>query len=821
VSFIDVRSQLYGSSRSSILQYVSAVSAKADSHGFGELSAEERYVFVAGTCHLDDSALDEVLVFDAALKAELRALPRQSVRSYSRVASLLFHRLLDPNMLPRVSREPMEDGPAIVFVANMGSQVPTARPAHGYQPTLGYQLRRRRGLVPPFGLYYVASYLSLLGAETHVFNLALGDHELEEFKEVVNGLGNRLWFVSFASNFFDEGELESLFHIDELLRQQYNGQGRPRLVGGGMGVYFKRDDYLRHTAMEVVIGRYGEPSFGDMVFSSDYRGPEDTSDNIELFGDLPNLHFLAPREQGLGLHSTPVQLLSKTERQILANAFDLGRVPYEEKYWSTGLAIAICSPDDLNIPSDLVLPEMSEKGKSKAVDHGADNARRKRELDSFISIRSEDDPVHPANYLYKPKGVKVMTTFGNCPRGCKFCQFTKFDEHIFFISANEVIDKFNQAVEQHPDLQMILIDDDDFLLKRSHIVSLVEGLRTNLPTRGKVFYVETTPMDVEPDILKSLHEVGFRAVLLGIESPVERIARHVGKLRPQHSFNDFVQAPRLAHDAGLFTRVTTIPFYPIVEEPELIATIERLTEFINYGISVSVFPIVKALPGTEFAQGKMHEIMTSTVLVPGGNGGTIEIPQYVLPDDPVVRRIAFKSLQGTPFEVNSILTKYGIVGDYPMSLGVLAFFRSVLRAWTDVPDRSVESTALEELSDEVEVAIAGVTRKHFIQRDVQNASHALGKGDRAGYEKVESWLRDNSSAHALTALRLLLDFGDDHEVEAVARLTERLVDAGGDATTLHRSLLYCLERSPKLETTAAIEAALRRINQGTQGALLA
>jgi radical SAM superfamily enzyme YgiQ (UPF0313 family) len=242
----------------------------------------------------------------------------------------------------------------------------------------------------------------------------------------------------------------------------------PRLVGGGMGVYFSKDIYLYHTPMEIVIGRYGEPSFGDMIFSSDYSGPYDFRDNLSLFRHIPNLYIGIKSTDGVDIYETKKVPLSLADRRIIANSLDIAKVPFKNKYWLKNVMMGICAPDDLNI----------------SIDFFQLDGLKNKEI-RLSSIGTSD--LHPSNYVFKPKTVKVMSTFGNCQRGCKFCQFTHYDESLYLIPAKEVVAQLNNIVKFYPEVQMFVFDDDDFMSRGKYIWELIEILKENKPTQGKVF----------------------------------------------------------------------------------------------------------------------------------------------------------------------------------------------------------------------------------------------------------------------------------------------------------------------------------------------
>ena len=122
-----------------------------------------------------------------------------------------------------------------------------------------------------------------------------------------------------------------------------------------------------------------------------------------------------------------------------------------------------------------------------------------------------------------------------------------------------------------------------------------------------------------------------------------------------------------AYDEGFFTRVTCIPFYPIVSEPELLEVIEGLVRYVNYGIAVTVFPLIKVLPGTEFAQSDEYSILMSQYRLPKKEG-FLNLRDYVLPSDTFVRKLALQSMKNTTKELRNIIVQHKIDGDYPSSL---------------------------------------------------------------------------------------------------------------------------------------------------------
>lgn len=791
MSYQTLNDQLNALSEQELVKHVLKLDNKAAKQSLSKLNSEDRYLFFQGVTRIPVAYLTSLTHCGKKTKMRLEMLrDHPHLNTYARVAGILFEDLLDREGLYTIDRSPISSAPAVILVTTRGAQVPAPR------PTIGNQMRRRFGMIPPLGMYYIASYLTILGVETHVYNLALGKPEYQEMRDRMESLGERFWFLSFTSNFLGREEYTSTHHLADVLGQLKDDKGFcPRFIGGGRGIYFAYEDYLNNTPMEVVVGRYGDPCFADMVFSSDYQGPRDKRSNLALFGHIPNLHIAVEDKGQWRIENTNVQKLLPEERRVLAYSLDHRTIELREKYWMAGVATSVCVPDDLNIPAELVLSQTQHA--TNGYQRIAEILSKKKEEGihmNWIPINDDTLPLHPSNYLYKPKTLEVMTTFGNCPRGCKFCQFTQYDATLYFMAGNEVVDQYNQILKVFPDLQMFLIYDDDFLLRRNHIINLIEHLEINEPTQGKMFFVETVPMEVEPEIMHALRHVGFRAILLGLESPVERVVRHVGKLLPRHSFEHYRQAPHIAYDAGFFTRVTNILFYPVITEPELVEAVRGLAEYINYGISVTVFPFVKALPGIEFVNNPQHEFLTSNYYTPTGK--KIDVWEYILPDDLFVRELAFNSFPGVAQQLEKVLQQNDIQGDYPMPISVIAYFQNLIQTWLNLPGRTVSTETLHELQDYVDLTLNKLVRRHQVQLAVKQAALKSDDYTITPFKQIESLFEDSFTRPlAIVGLRLMIDFGDEQELVGATHLVDMLTKKGISDINLSDSLRYALKRS--------------------------
>ncbi len=752
--------------------------------GFEGLPAVDRYVAARALSELSMDVVEEVSSLDPQLRAAIAKLEAVGRRTYARVSAVLLGPAVASGAIYSVDRSPLPDGPAAIFVPNVGGQYPVRG------GTVGNRSRRVLGIQPPIGSFYVASWLALLGVEVRAFNLELGDSEFEACDQALDELGERVQFLFSTSNFFSQVEIESMYLLADKCRSHEKDGYVPRLVGAGYSSYFCRREYLEYTPVDVVVGPHGEPSEADMIFSSPYTGPRDTRTSLELFSDIPNLHLPVRGPEGFSVHDTPVVKLTENERRVFSGALDVRLMELDKKYWDPTNIMDVCAPDDLNIPLELAeLPQLSHEAP-------AGQAPRSR---TSLSL---------SNYVHRPNSIKMMTVFGSCPRACQFCQLTQWGEGLYFYSGLEAVTAMNEAAAVYPDLQMYIFEDDDFLLRRSHVHDLIEALRKNKQTDGKIFYVSTVPMEVDAEIMFDLREVGFRAMLLGLESPVERVARQIGKFAARYDFDHVLEAPKIGHDAGLHIRVTAIPFYPLVREEDLAGVIDGLLDFLTYGtgISVAVHPLVKAAPGIELTKSGTHEVTTMQYQLPDESGREIELLRYVMPDDAVVREVALAAIRETAGHLERRLAPMELgEQDHPSSFGVLALFSATVEAWRRAEGRTVGDEVLDGLDRRLDAAFEQMTRKHEVLSALQRV--ILADADPAG---LASLVNPGNLPYLQLGLRMAADFGPPREVAAAARIAVYLESFGHQDWRVQQSIRYACRRP----MPADVESELRAVVAG-------
>lgn len=557
--------------------------------------------------------------------------------------------------------------------------------------------------------------------------------EFNEMMDFIKSNKDRIWFLSFNSNFLGPTEINSLYYVyDEIhkIDQKYH----PRFIGGGPGMLFYKDFILKNTPIEIVLDKNGGETIVDMVLSTDYSGPYDESDNWSLFKRLPNLNIV----NGGNIHSTKRLPYTDIERKVMANRIFYKRFDVK-KYWKRDLELDVCVPDDLNV-------ELEDENRS--------------------TISASED-LHLENYIHKLKGVKLMTTFGNCNRGCKFCQYTSYGVKPYFLNPREITAQITSIIKYFPRVELFILEDDNLGLSKKHMEDVISSLKENKDIiAGRIFMAETVAINIDAKILRQLHRYGFREILFGIESTVEHIVRDSGKLHNGESFDQFIKTPYVAYNQGLSTRITSILFYPTISEHEIAKAINGLLDFMNYGIRVAVFPLVKALPGTFFLKHHVFEI-SKTKYIFKGNGRKVvfEVPQNVLPVDKTALELSLIPPEYIEMEIKKTIEENQITSDYHPSLNVICYFKAVTNVWKKLKNRTTPDFEIEQIDYNIDIIKRQIVKRNFIGQAVKEAVL------HGNIDYIGMYLRNEDNFKWINKyLKTMIDFGNKQEVFKAIRL---------------------------------------------------
>jgi hypothetical protein len=204
--------------------------------------------------------------------------------------------------------------------------------------------------------------------------------------------------------------------------------------------------------------------------------------------------------------------------------------------------------------------------------------------------------------------------------------------------------------------------------------------------------------------------------------------------------------------------------------------------------------LVKAAPGVELTRADHVKMMIDYAL-PDGSGRSIELSQYILPDDLVVREVALASVCETGACIDAIRRRAGIEGaDYPSSLGVAALFSSILKVWRSSSSRTVADAVLDRVEAKVAAVIDKLLFKHDTLNVVHEALRSVGDGGE-GQAILPLLQKEAAVPYVHLGLRMAAEYGDPLEVVSAAKLALLVERRGWKSWILQDSLRYALHRT--------------------------
>lgn len=115
------------------------------------------------------------------------------------------------------------------------------------------------------------------------------------------------------------------------------------------------------------------------------------------------------------------------------------------------------------------------------------------------------------NYIYHNNCATLKASFG-CPYKCKFCFCTQICEYSTRI-VDSVLDEIEQIEENN-----IFIVDDNFLVSRERVQQFIRGLEERGIKKHYIAFGRADFIAANEDLIVSLHDHGFDAFFVGIES---------------------------------------------------------------------------------------------------------------------------------------------------------------------------------------------------------------------------------------------------------------------------------------------------------------
>lgn len=309
--------------------------------GFGKTSMNVKFAY-AWLIKEDPARIPEIKAVSPDTKEKLYALQNTQRLTITRILTNMFMENIlagQFNIYKDIQR--FKNAPVVLFLVP-----PNGNALKGN--TIGLYHRKRKGAYPPTGVYHAAAVLDLLGIVTYVFDLDL-DGEYEHFVDILNKHRDNLYFISMTSRFMAQGEYELLSSIRKEIESVYpDRKQKPFILGGGIGPVLSMNEPLEYGYLDAIVCGISPYTLPEMILDSDFFGirtPE--RDFHKLFAHVTNLAYYSSASKKI--HMTCKEKSDDQTRLLVAETYNIAKIPYESRYWPGKYAIAICSPDDLNI----------------------------------------------------------------------------------------------------------------------------------------------------------------------------------------------------------------------------------------------------------------------------------------------------------------------------------------------------------------------------------------------------------------------------------------------------------------------------------------
>ena len=269
-----------------------------------------------------------------------------------------------------------------------------------------------------------------------------------------------------------------------------------------------------------------------------------------------------------------------------------------------------------------------------------------------------------------------------CPIGCRFCISTfqltaATGGNVPVISSTDenLVNVVRRIVDSHPRVRTIYFTDDDFCINKKVAIRTCEKL-SEQGFGDLTFMCFARITDITEELVIALKKANFRLLFIGIESFSEEVLDELGKrceISRVYRGLEILQK----HDLSIFFNVMmTTPASKLVDVQQ---TVRMATKYFEEGFfRGATIPAVQPVKGTPFEQ--MHCDFKSKIVPIEGTDHHLRVDDMIWPEDPLVRELLRRYLDGVDQEVDTQMEKHNIIQRRPenMAMFELRFMQQLL-----------------------------------------------------------------------------------------------------------------------------------------------
>ena len=257
--------------------------------------------------------------------------------------------------------------------------------------------------------------------------------------------------------------------------------------------------------------------------------------------------------------------------------------------------------------------------------------------------------------------VRVFSR-NRCPIGCKYCSSTfqltlATGGKVPVISSTEdnLISVVERVVKSHPDVRMIYLTDDDFVINRLSVIRFCKQV-IERDFGDLLFMCFARITDLTEEVIEWMSKANFRKLNIGVESFSQQVLDEVGKR---------CDATRIPTTLNLLKQYGIRPYCNIIlttpkstlEDVEL--TLDGIMGYISDDFyQAGIIPAIFPLKGTEFFE-TQWDFKSQIVAIPGTDY-SIRRDDYIYAEDPLVREFQIRYVENVDAGVERFIAEHDV-----------------------------------------------------------------------------------------------------------------------------------------------------------------
>lgn len=423
---------------------------------------------------------------------------------------------------------------------------------------------RNRFYAPQLGLERMAGFLRKKGHYIDIFDpnfefAEIDDNKEKEFETFKKTIENKDYkIIGFHTT---DWTLPFDIELIEWAKKIYTTS---IMVVGGQEATFNYKEILKNSLADVIIRGEGEKPIEELISKIeaglDIKNPVNLVRGGAIYDKERDRCYVKPNPQ-----------LTQEEFNEITLGMDFSRIPYE-RYWFL---------------TEKLIGERSDKRETRT--------------------------------------IRLFTT-NFCPHRCTFCSSTNFHDSaaglrkndnflnienpeialgsdcslLYSLNAKDLYRHVLDAIKSHPDVNNILLQDDEFVLIKPRVLEfcelIIKGKKNKEFPEHIAFMCQSRIDDMNEELLKPMSEANFKLIGYGVESFSQKILNAVRKKIKVENINEIID---LTLKYNITPFINLIIFFPQADKEDIIITIKNAFYWLEKGCQVAIEPYLMPLAGAE------------------------------------------------------------------------------------------------------------------------------------------------------------------------------------------------------------------------------